>query len=105
MWLGAQCRWCSLASGHCQSQLEGFRRTGLNCATVEFVPGNYSPWKERLFILWHVGEEPAGRFRPWAWTEVHSQSCGKWQRNATLGGTETLAVTPTILLGSKITVS
>ena len=52
--LGPQRRWCSSAPGHCQNRLEGFRRTGLKCATVEFVPGNYSPWKERLFILFSV---------------------------------------------------
>ena len=26
----------------------------MNCATVEFVSGDYSPWKERLFILFSV---------------------------------------------------
>ena len=41
-------------ANHCQGRLEGFRRAGLNCATVEIVPGNYSPWKERSFILFSV---------------------------------------------------
>ena len=35
--------------------------------------------------------------------EVHIRRCGKWRGIATLGGTETLAVTTTISLGSKIT--
>ena len=26
----------------------------MNCATVKFVPGNYSPWKERQFMLFSV---------------------------------------------------
>ena len=29
-------------------------RADLNYATVDFVPGDCSPWKERLFILFGV---------------------------------------------------